>query len=231
MHTVLVVETDDHALRQRGDELLLDGYGILTAQTDCGTRRALANPTIDAVILGQLESPVSVLGLLRDLRAGVIAHTDSRLPVLALGADSDHAAVRLYQVGADISLPTAASPLLIKGALDALAARTDAEALRRRILRIGDLRIDVDTREASFAEQPVPLTRLEFDLLQTLATEPHRTFTKAELTEQVWGYDQAAAGLSRTLDSHTSRLRQKLAATGADSLVVTVRGVGYRLGH
>jgi DNA-binding response OmpR family regulator len=231
MHTVLVVEAHDHALRQRGDELLLDGYEVLAARAEGEARRSLANSALDATILGQLESPVACLALLRDLRAGTIHDADPRLPVLALGADSDQKAARLYQAGADISLPTTASPLLIKGALEALATRTEAEALRRRMLRVGQVVIDVDAREASVGEQPLSLTRLEFDLLQTLAGEPHRTFRRTELTEQVWGYDPAAAGVSRTLDSHAVRLRQKLAAAGAPGLVRTVRGVGYRLGH
>jgi DNA-binding response OmpR family regulator len=231
MHIVLVVEADDHALRERADELLLDGYEVLASKTDRDARRTLSNPAIDAVVLGRLESPVVCLALLRDLRASAIADADPRLPVLVLGADSDHKATRLYQAGADISLPTTASPLLIKGALEALTTRTEAAALRRRMLRIGQLLIDVDAREVSIGEEPVSLTRLEFDLLQTLAAEPHRTFNRSELTEQVWGYDPAAAGASRTLDSHAVRLRKKLADAGAPGLVRTVRGVGYRLGH
>jgi DNA-binding response OmpR family regulator len=75
----------------------------------------------------------------------------------------------------------------------------------------------------------VKLTRLEFDLLATLATEPRRTFTRAELTGAVWDYDPRAAGPSRTVHSHVHRLRQKLEQAGAESMVQTVRGVGWRL--
>jgi DNA-binding response OmpR family regulator len=75
----------------------------------------------------------------------------------------------------------------------------------------------------------VKLTRLEFDLLATLASEPRRTFTRAELTGAVWDYDPRAAGPSRTVHSHVHRLRQKLEQAGAESMVQTVRGVGWRL--
>jgi DNA-binding response OmpR family regulator len=229
MRNILLVDADDHALRARGDELLLDGYEVLTARTAQHARARLADGKPDALVLGELETPAAGLALLRQLRAGEIPRADPMLPALALGADADHAAVRHYQAGADIALPSTASPLLIKGALDALAARTPGVQQRPRVLRTGGLVVDCDARVASIDGAPVKLSRLEFDLLQTLAGDPRRAFTKAELTKQVWGYDPAAAGVSRTLDSHAARLRQKLRAAGPDPLVQTVRGVGYRL--
>jgi DNA-binding response OmpR family regulator len=229
MQNVLIAESDDHTLNARGDELTLDGYEVHAARTDSHTRAKLSQAPPDALVLGTLETPAQSLALLRDLRAGAIARSDPSLPVVALGADSDHAAVRYYQAGADIALPSAASPLLVKGALEALAARSGGVEQRRRILRVGALTVDCDARVASINDTPVPLSRLEFDLLQTLASEPHRTRTKDELTREVWGYDPAAAGPSRTLESHAARLRQKLRAAGPDPLVQTVRGVGYRL--
>lgn len=229
MHSILVVEADDHALSGRGDELLLDGYEVLPARTAHQAQNKLTESQPDALVLGALDSPVASLALLRQLRGGEISRADPRLPVLAIGADSDHGAARFYQAGADIALPSTASPLLIKGALDALAARAAGEQQRRRVLRSGGLSVDCDARVASIDATPIPLTRLEFDLLQTLAGQPQRTFTKAQLTQDVWGYDPAVAGVSRTVDSHAARLRTKLRAAGPDDLMQTVRGVGYRL--
>ena len=97
------------------------------------------------------------------------------------------------------------------------------------MLRVGSLTVDCDARVAQVDDRPVNLSRLEFDLLQTLATQPRKTFTRAELTRQVWGYDAQAAGTSRTVDSHAYRLRHKLEQAGAEPLVQTVRGVGWRL--
>ena len=134
------------------------------------------------------------IGLLRDLRAGAIPRTDSKLPVLVVGADDDSAAVRYYRAGADVALPTRSSPLLVTAGLEALARRTAGEQERRRMLRVGSLTVDCDARVAEIDHRPVKLSRLEFDLLQTLATQPRKTFTRAELTRQVWGYDAQAAG-------------------------------------
>lgn len=228
MQSVLIAEADDLTLRARGDELLLDGLEVYSARTVKHACVRLAQTDADAIVLGSLDTPVATLALLRALRAGEIPGADPRLPVLAIGADTDHGAARLYQAGADIALPTSASPLLVKGALDALAERAEGRR-RRRILRTGHLKVDCDARIASVDATSLTLTRLEFDLLETLAREPHRAFTKADLARDVWGYDPHAAGVGRTIDSHASRLRQKLRAAGPDELVHTVRGVGYRL--
>jgi len=224
MRNVLLAESDDLTLRARGDELLLDGYEVLTADTDTTARRQLADSTPDAVILGTLASPAQSLQLLRDLRAGEIPRADSHLPVLSTGADNDPQTVRHYQAGTDLALPSTASPLLITAGLKALAQRQDQP--RRKILRTGSLTVDCDARIATIDQKRVPLTRLEFDLLQTLARQPHVAHTRQQLAETVWG-DNVARG--RTIDSHATRLRQKLQAAGAEPLVQTVHGVGYRL--
>ena len=76
----------------------------------------------------------------------------------------------------------------------------------------------------------MPLSSKEFTLLVTLAREPGRVFKRAELMASVWGWSDGGttAHRTRTLDSHASRLRRKLAAHGA-AYVVNVWGVGYRL--
>lgn len=228
MHSILIVEADDHTLRARGDELLLDGLDVHAARSRRHAHAQLAQAHPEVLLLGTLDTAVASLSLLRALRAGEIPGAEPRLPVLAIGADTDHSAARLYQAGADIALPSAASPLLIKGALDSLATRAEGHG-RRRVLRTGRLTVDCDARVASIDKTPLPLTRLEFDLLQTLAREPHRAFAKSELASEVWGYDPGVAAIGRTVDSHANRLRQKLRAAGPDELVQTVRGVGYRL--
>ena len=229
MRQILIAEADDHTLRARGDELLIDGYGPIAASTSQHTRAQLAHGTPDALILGQLETTTESFLLLRDLRAGKIPRADPRLPVLTIGADTDQVAVRHYQSGADIALPASASPLLIKHGLEALATRATGEHERTRVLRIGSLTVDCDARTATIDQTPLTLSRLEFDLLQTLASHPRRVFTRDRLYKDVWGYDPLTASMSRTVDSTAHRLRKHLKAAGSEPLVQTVWGVGYRL--
>jgi len=227
VHDILIVESDDHSLRTRGDELLLDGYEVHAAQTAQQTRAKLTTVSPDALILGTLEQPPEALALLRELRSGQIPHADSRLPVISIGADTDHAATRHYQAGADLVLANEPSPLLVSGALSALAARVGTEATRRALVRIGSIAIDSGARTVSVDGAEMTLTRLEFDLLEALARDPHTVLTRKQLAQNVWNTEYVAG---RTIDSHAARLRTKLSAAGATPALQTVRGVGYRLG-
>ena len=122
--------------------------------------------------------------MLRDLRAGEIPRADSTLPVLVVGADDDSAGVRYYRAGADVALPSESSPLLVAAGLEALVRR--AGPPQTRVVRAGSLTVDRDARTAQVDGRTVKLTRLEFDLLATLSSEPRRTCTRAELTRLMW---------------------------------------------
>jgi DNA-binding response OmpR family regulator len=92
------------------------------------------------------------------------------------------------------------------------------------------IRIDVATRDVRVGGRRVALSQKEFQLLVSLAREPRRVYTKAELLRDVWNY--RSNGRTRTLDSHASRLRRKLREACDDNtvaLVENVWGVGYRL--
>ncbi|WP_157475090.1 response regulator transcription factor [Parafrankia sp. EUN1f] len=91
-----------------------------------------------------------------------------------------------------------------------------------RLLRAGEVRLDVDRRRVMAGEREVTLTATEFDLLAVLMRRPGLVHTRDRLLAEVWGY-QAAAG-SRTVDVHVAQLRAKL---GPASPLRTVRGVGY----
>lgn len=228
MHTILIVESDDHALTRRGDELLLDGYEPAVARSDGQARHKLAHSRSEAMLLGSLDSPAAALALLRDLRNGKVPGADPLLPTITIGADTDPLAIRHYEAGADIVLTEDPSPLLVASALAALAHRLRPQEHSHRILRVGTLCIDCDARTATVGSTPVELTRLEFDLLEALAHDPHKVHTRAQLSLEIWHTEWVA---SRTIDSHASRLRLKLTNAGAEQMPQTIRGLGYRLSH
>ena len=95
-------------------------------------------------------------------------------------------------------------------------------------VRVGALRIDRHGHVATLGGRRLDLSAKEFALLDHLARDPNRVVTKTELLRDVWGY--RSAGRTRTVDSHASRLRRKLAAQGgAERWVVNIWGIGYRL--
>ena len=92
-------------------------------------------------------------------------------------------------------------------------------------MSVGDLIIDEVTYSARLRGRALELTFKEFELLKFLAQHPGRVFTRAQLLQEVWGYDYY--GGTRTVDVHVRRLRAKL-GTEHEQLIGTVRHVGYK---
>ncbi|MGA2927172.1 MAG: response regulator transcription factor [Solirubrobacteraceae bacterium] len=158
---------------------------------------------------------------------GVAGGVDPQVAIVALAAGADELdRVRCLQRGADEVIVKPFSYLELRERVAALLRR----CYRGRagcLLRAGPLTIDVAARTAAVGGRPLALSRLEFDLLRTLAGEPGRVFTRRELLRDVWGYPCSTR--TRTVDSHAARLRCKLRAAGAERLLVSVWGIGYRL--
>lgn len=127
----------------------------------------------------------------------------------------------------DVLLQTA-GPAEVEARLRLAAGRAAAEADDDEVpgeIRSGDLTIDEATYTARLRGRVLDLTFKEFELLKYLAQHPGRVFTRAQLLQEVWGYDYF--GGTRTVDVHVRRLRAKLGAE-YESLIGTVRNVGYR---
>ena len=111
---------------------------------------------------------------------------------------------------------------LATGRLELAARSIDAED---EVIRSGELTIDEATYSARLKGRSLDLTFKEFELLKYLAQHPGRVFTRAQLLQEVWGYDYF--GGTRTVDVHVRRLRAKL-GTEHEVLIGTVRNVGYK---
>jgi DNA-binding response OmpR family regulator len=226
--TVLVIEDDAATAAFLGDNLRADGYGVHVASSLREGLRAVELREPDLVLLDLMLGESSGLELLDLVRGadGVAARVDRDLPVIVLsGRGSEVERLRGFRRGADDYLVKPFSYPELVARIQALLRRSTGRTLRGRI-RIGDLRIDPVGRQVVLGATPVHLSAREFDLLHALARDPMRVHTKRELLRDVWGY--AASAASRTVDTHACRLRRKLAG-GERPLVVTVRGVGYRL--
>jgi DNA-binding response OmpR family regulator len=114
-----------------------------------------------------------------------------------------------------------------RASLGAILHRAGGEPVPKTMLEIGVLKIDLRTRSVCVEGRLVTLRPLEFELLAHLAADARRVFSKDELLRAVWNY--RAAGSTRTVDTHASRLRRKLDVNGSKRWVINVWGVGYRL--
>jgi two-component system alkaline phosphatase synthesis response regulator PhoP len=102
-------------------------------------------------------------------------------------------------------------------------SREPAPPSAPRVLQGAGVKVDLDTREVTFESRPVPMTRMELNLLALLLEHPGRVFSREELLNRVWGYERTPT--TRTVDTHVVQLRTKLRA----DLIESVRGIGYRL--
>jgi DNA-binding response OmpR family regulator len=168
------------------------------------------------------------LELLRVVRGAdrISGRLDPELPMLVLsGRAGELDRLRGFARGADDFLTKPFSYPELAARIVALLRRSQRRPGRART-KIGALEIDPVSRQVWLRGEKLALSKKEFGLLRALAGEPTRVFTREELLRSVWGFQ--SLGETRTLDSHASRLRKKLAARG-DAFVVNVWGVGYRL--
>jgi DNA-binding response OmpR family regulator len=226
--TLLLAESDDAMRTFLGDNLTADGYEIVTAESADEALHLFGTVFPDVAVVGEQLDGVSGLDLVAHVRAadGVASRIDPGVPVLLLLArDGELERVRALERGADDVLARPCSYRELRCRVEGLVRRSERRTRAGR-MRVGDLEIDAPARVVHLRGAALDLSAKEFALLRTLAGDPTRVFSKAELLRAVWG--QRAIGTTRTLDSHACRLRRKLGVHG-ERFVVNVWGVGYRL--
>jgi DNA-binding response OmpR family regulator len=223
--TVLVVE-DEREIRDLLRRYLeRAGYGVLTTGSGAEAVRLLGEPGIDLTLLDLGLPDVDGDEVLREARER------GRVPVVVLTARTTvEDRIHGLRLGADdyVTKPFSPTEVVLRvGAVLQRAGGTATEAAPVVSYGDGRLRIDEARHEAVLGGCSLELTPTEWGLLTALASVPGRVFSRYELVNRVRGYE--FAGYERTIDSHVKNLRHKLGEAGAD-LVVTVLGVGYRLG-
>ena len=177
----------------------------------------------DLVILDLVLPGIGGLSLLKHLR-----DKDIKVPVLVLTAtDSTQSKIDNFEAGADdyLTKPFAFGELQVR--VKALLRR--GPVTHTSIIRIEDLEIDRLSQVVRRGGKRVDLTPKEYALLEYLATEPKRVFTRSMIVEHVW--DHSFEGLTTIVDVYVRHLREKLDTSHSTKLIKTVRGVGYSLGE
>ncbi len=214
---------DDPAIGRLLRRSLTDRGDVVTVATDGASGLAIALREQPEVVLLDLGLPdLSGLEVLTMLRAV------SQVPVIVITAqDDDRTVVKALDSGADDYLVKPFGSDQLAARIRAVLRRA-AAASTESTVELGDLQIDVVTRQVTLAGQPLDLTRKEFDLLWLLASHPGEVISKRDLLAGVWG--QPFGGGDRTVDVHLSWLRRKLGESAAEPRYLhTVRGVGVRL--
>jgi two-component system copper resistance phosphate regulon response regulator CusR len=175
----------------------------------------------DLVILDLGLPGVGGLELLKRIR-----RKDARVPVLILTArDATESKVENFEAGADdyLTKPFAFAELLVR--VKSLLRRGPVS--QAGTFRVADLEIDRLTQQVKRAGRRIELTPKEYGLLEYLATQPGRVFSRTMIVEHVW--DESFEGLTNIVDVYVRHLREKVDAPHPVKLIHTLRGVGYSL--
>ncbi|MFP3966189.1 response regulator transcription factor [Actinomadura fulvescens] len=226
---ILVAEDDPKQARLIRIYLEREGHQVTVAADG---RQALERARAlrpDLLVLDVMMPGLDGLDVCRVIRA------EASVPILLLTARSTEDDMLLgLDLGADDYLTKPYSPRVLTARVRALLRRAGvggapAAASAEPVLRVGDLEVDPNRFEVRTAGRRVEVTAKEFGILQTLAAEPSRVFTRAQILERAFGFDHHV--LERTVDAHVMNLRRKMERDPADPVYVqTVYGRGYRLG-
>ena len=220
--TILVVEDETSIASFVAAYLRNAGYGVKTAATAQAALIQLASDAPALVILDLNLPDGDGVELCRRIRK------TSDIPILMLTArDEDIDKIIGLEVGADDYMTKPFNPRELVARVKSILRRAAPERRKSESDEIhhGDLAINAGKREVHVGDEEIHLAPKEFDLLWELLDHRGIVLTRDQLLERVWGY--TFAGDTRTVDVHVRQLRRKL---GEASPIVTVWGVGYKVG-
>jgi two-component system, OmpR family, response regulator RegX3 len=203
------------------------GHEVLEAATGAQAIEVATGSQPDLVLVDWVLPDISGTEVIRELRRqGLLSPM-----VMLTGRTTKMDEVVGLEVGADDYITKPFDSRILAARINAhlrRAALAESGGGREGVLNIGALQIDNASRRVKIAEEEIPLTMTEFNLLAVLAANPERVLTRAQLRDKVWGYPHDLD--DHSVDPHVQRLRRKLSdQTNSGVSLEAVPGLGYRL--
>jgi DNA-binding response OmpR family regulator len=219
---VLLVE-DAPEFAQLATNVLTDaGYRVRTVSTLADALASMSSAMPDLVVLDLGLPDGDGLDLCRSIRE----HSNAYVIVVS-GRSGEVDKLKGFRLGADDFLVKPFSGRELVARVEALLRRPRTDSAEGLPRVFGDLVLDPHSREVTVQGVKVDLTRIEFDLLETMSANPKLVFTRQQLLDKVWGPNWF--GDDHVVDVHMANLRKKVDVADQKSWVRTVRGVGYSM--
>ncbi|HWR07581.1 response regulator transcription factor [Sporomusa sp.] len=221
--SVLIVDDDVKLVELLQLYFQKDGFVVFTAKDGLAALKITREKGPDILVLDLMLPGMDGWDICRMLRR------DSEVPILMLTA-RDEESDRLVglEIGADDYVTKPFSPKEVVARVKAILRRTKGTTTKPVPFRMGDVIIDLEQYQVTKGGQPVELTPTEFKILELLAANPGRVFSRLLIVEQTQGY--SFEGYERTVDAHVKNLRRKLEDNPKEpAYIQTVYGVGYRM--
>jgi DNA-binding response OmpR family regulator len=223
MTTILVVDDEPKIAQLARDYLEHAGFAVLVAGDGGSAIQAAGTRGPDLVVLDLGLPGVDGLEVMRRIRAA------GSTPIVVLTArDTELDKLLGLELGADDYITKPFSPRELVARVRAVLRRAERSSTPSDRLAVGDLALDVPRLRVTLAGRAIELTATEFSILATMAREPGRVFTRAQLLDAVHGV--AFEAYERAIDAHVKNIRRKLEPDPArPRFVQTVYGEGYRV--
>lgn len=204
------------------DYLVHAGYATLTAGDGRSALALYRSEKPDLVVLDLGLPEIDGLDVARELRK--LGNT----PIIMLTARAEETDKLIgLELGADDYITKPFSPKELVARVRAVLRRADNVSTQGQVMQVADMTIDPSRMQVTVADRQVELTSTEFELLMTLAKQPGRIFTRAQLLDSVRGV--AFESYERAIDAHIKNIRRKLEMDPhTPRYVLTVHGVGYK---
>ena len=221
--TILVVDDEPRIVQLVRDYLERGGFNVLVASDGPTALRTARTGRPDLIVLDLRLPGLDGLDVARALRR------DGEVPIIMLTARTEESDKLVgLELGADDYITKPFSPRELVARVRAVLRRAEGLRSPSDLIRVGSsVELDVSKMEARIDGRRVDLTKTEFQLLSTMARQPGRVFTRAQLLDAVKGV--AFESYERAIDAHIKNIRRKIELDpAAPRFVQTVFGVGYR---
>jgi two-component system, OmpR family, alkaline phosphatase synthesis response regulator PhoP len=222
MKQILVVDDEPRIAEIARDYLERAGFKVAIAGNGADALAFARTKRPDLIVLDLGLPQMDGLDVTRALRK------QSNVPIIMLTARVDESDKLVgLELGADDYVTKPFSPKELVARVRAVFRRIDAAPERGDVIRAGDVTLDKRKLQASVGTRSIDLTATEFELLATLASQPGRVFTRAQLLDAIRGVE--VDSFDRAIDAHVKNVRRKLEPDPKNpQYVLTVHGVGYK---